>query len=157
MKKNKIRALAVCVFFRGEEILVQVGYDQVKAQTFYRPLGGGIKFGEFGRDAVAREIREEIGAEIGTPYLIETLENIFTCEGEPGHELVQVYTATFADPLFTELDVIIGQESDDTPLRACWKPLADFAEGREILYPDGLLNVLREWRRMLAVLEGQGE
>ena len=150
--KQKIRPLAVCVFFRGEEVLLQVGYDQVKEQTFYRPLGGGIKFGERGRDAVAREIREEIGAEITPPYLIDTLENIFTYAGEPGHELVQVYTAAFADPVFNDLDVIIGQEADETPLRAVWKPLADFIDGRDILYPDGLLPLLQEWQRTLGML-----
>ena len=46
MKKNRIRPLAICVFLNNNRILVAEGYDPIKQQTFYRPLGGGIEFGE---------------------------------------------------------------------------------------------------------------
>jgi hypothetical protein len=43
--KNKIRPIAICVFRHKDRILVAEGYDPVKKQTFYRPLGGVIEFG----------------------------------------------------------------------------------------------------------------
>ena len=153
MKAHTIRPLAICVFFDGDRIFVGEGHDRVKNETFYRPLGGGIEFGEYGRHAVARELREEIGAEIINLRLMETLENIFTGEGEVGHEIVQVYSADFSDPTFYDLDVVCGQEDDGTPFRGLWKPLADFATKGERLYPDGLLKILLDWREMMGMLQ----
>jgi len=56
-----IRPIAICVIRRRDEILVFESRDTVKNETFYRPLGGGINFGEHSKDAVRREIFEEIG------------------------------------------------------------------------------------------------
>ena len=61
MKAGKIRPLAICVFLHQGRILVSVGYDSVKKQTFYRPLGGKIEFGEPSAETVRRELMEEIG------------------------------------------------------------------------------------------------
>ena len=36
----------------------------MKGQIFYRPLGGVIEFGERGAETVARELKEEIGADV---------------------------------------------------------------------------------------------
>ncbi len=63
---DQIRPLALCLFRNSGRILVFEGYDPLKQQTFYRPLGGGIEFGERAEDAVRREIREEIRAEIAS-------------------------------------------------------------------------------------------
>lgn len=152
MTEGTIRLLALCVFFRQDEIFVSAAQDRVSGQVYYRPLGGEIAFSEPGRDTVARKLREEIGAEIGNRHLIDTLENICIHEGAPRHELVQVYAAEFADPIFYELDVVCGQEGDP-PLRAVWKPLADFTAGCDSLYPAGLTDILRNWVDTLSLLE----
>ena len=91
MKKKRIRPLAICVFRRNDRILVAEGYDSIKKQTFYRPLGGAIEFGERGEDTVRRELKEEINVEVGELHYIGTLENIFIFNGTPGHEIVIVY------------------------------------------------------------------
>ena len=118
------------------------GYDRVKQQTFYRPLGGGIEFGETGAETLAREIHEEIGQAIHDIRYLGTLENIFTFEGEPGHEIVLVYQATFVDPAIYQQNRINGIEGKDIPFIAVWKALEDFSNGRGPLYPDGLYNLL---------------
>jgi NADH pyrophosphatase NudC (nudix superfamily) len=64
MKPGKVRPLAIGVFRHKGRILAAEGYDRVKKQTFYRPLGGKIEFGETGAEAVARELLEEIGAAV---------------------------------------------------------------------------------------------
>ena len=46
----KIRPLALCIFLHQNKILVAEGYDPKKNQIFYRPLGGGIEFGERSND-----------------------------------------------------------------------------------------------------------
>jgi len=42
---KQIRPIAICAFLRNNRILVAEGFDPVKDETFYRPLGGGIEFG----------------------------------------------------------------------------------------------------------------
>ena len=99
---NRIRPIALVVFRRDDgAILVAPGFDRVKEQRFYRPLGGEIEFGELAEDAARREIREELGAEIDDLRLLGVFENIFTFLGHSGHELVWVYEGAFADPSFT--------------------------------------------------------
>ena len=94
---NQIRPLAICVFRHGGRILVAEAYDPVKQETFYRPLGGGIEFGEFSEQTIHRELLEEIGADVCELKYLGTLENIFVFNGIAGHEIVQVYDGTLKD------------------------------------------------------------
>lgn len=144
MKKNKIRPLAICVFRHEGRILVAESYDEVKRQTFYRPLGGGIEFGEHSADTIRRELMEEIGAEVGELWYLGTLENIFVFNGQPGHEIVQVYDGVLKKPGMYEQAVIVGEEAEiGQVFRAIWKSIAEFGEGKSILYPTGLLELLQ--------------
>ena len=78
-QQKQIRAKALGVIQHEGRLLVFEGYDSVKDETYYRPLGGGIEFGETGAQAMAREIREEIGAEVTNVRYLGLSENIFTC------------------------------------------------------------------------------
>ena len=60
MKLGKVRPLAICVFRRGDRILAAEGYDLVKGETFYRPLGGRIEFGEYSHETVALQYNKWI-------------------------------------------------------------------------------------------------
>lgn len=141
---NRIRPLAICVFRHGDRILVAEGYDPIKQETFYRPLGGGIEFGEFSEQTVHRELFEEIGVEVYELKYLGTLENIFIFNGIAGHEIVQVYDGTLKDAGLYEQAVILGREVDiDETFRAVWKHVDEFGPGRSILYPTGLLDLLK--------------
>jgi len=145
MMSDQIRPLALCLFRNSGRILVFEGYDPHKQQTFYRPLGGGIEFGERAEDAVRREIREEIGAEIDSLTYLLTLENIFTYNGEPGHEIVMVFDGQLVDERLYTQDRIPGQETDGAqhaPMCVLWKRLEEFGP-RAPLYPAGLLERLK--------------
>lgn len=142
MPSPQIRALAICLFLDGDRILVSEARDPVTGVSFCRPLGGGIEFGETGVEAVVREIREEIGAELTDVRYVGTLENIFTYLGQPGHEIVQVYDARLVDVSLYQRGVFRGAESDGQPFVASWRSLASF--GPELpLYPKGLADLLR--------------
>ncbi|MBV6395389.1 MAG: hypothetical protein HFACDABA_00965 [Anaerolineales bacterium] len=142
---NQIRPLAICIFRDRDRILVGEGYDPLKREVFYRPLGGGIEFGERAEDALRREMREELGAEIESPRYLFTLENIFAFNGEVGHEIVLVFDARLSDANLYLQETIAGVEFDGTqrlPFNALWKNLDEFGV-RAPLYPDGLLDALR--------------
>ncbi|MEJ2748628.1 MAG: NUDIX hydrolase [Anaerolineae bacterium] len=140
-----IRPIVICIFSNNGRILAVEGYDPTKRQIFYRPLGGGIEFGEFSQDALAREIREELDTAVTDLRYLATLENIFTFDGQPGHEIVQVYDGRFEDKTLYRRPVLKGLEDNGQPFTAFWKSLSDF-EGRNAppLYPDGLLELLRQ-------------
>ena len=150
MKRGKVRPLAICVIIENGNILVQEGFDQVKMDVFYRPLGGKIKFGELGSVTVARELFEEINAEIINIQYLGTLENIFTYNGDDGHEIVLVYSGRIKNlNLFTN-QTILGHESDGESIKAVWLPLTYFLENDQDtlndrnppLYPDGLIKLI---------------
>jgi 8-oxo-dGTP pyrophosphatase MutT (NUDIX family) len=140
-----IRALAICIFSNNGKILVFEGYDPQKKERFYRPLGGGIEFGEYSTEAICREIMEEISAEVRDLVYLGTLENIFIFDGKPGHEIVQVYDGALAESSLYEQVVMPGYEDDmKQMIKVLWKSLDEFGPGKSILYPDGLLELLSD-------------
>ena len=140
-----MRGLAICVFRDGDRILVGEGRDEIKGETFYRPLGGSIEFGERSVDTVVRELREEIGAEISDLKYLGSLENIYTYQGERGHEIVMVYDGKLVDSSLYAREEIQGFEAEMNNLafKVVWKSLKEFqAPNAAPLYPDGLLEFL---------------
>jgi ADP-ribose pyrophosphatase YjhB (NUDIX family) len=140
--RHCIRAIAICIIRRGEDILVCEGNDSIKREVFYRPLGGGIEFGESGREAVAREFREEIGAQLCNIRFLGTLENIFTYQGQPRHEIVLIYEADLEDQSLYRMNEATGRQNDGAAFNVRWISLAYVRGGEVRLYPDGLLPLL---------------
>lgn len=141
MKSNQVRPVAVCIFKKSGRIFVAEGYNPAKQETFYRPLGGSIEFGERGQEALARELREEISAEAINLKYLGTIENIFTFNEEPGHEIVLVYEGDFADKAMYEKTLVTGYGDDGDLFSAGWKPLSEFGDNSP-LYPEGLMDLL---------------
>ncbi|MBP1694281.1 MAG: hydrolase [Chloroflexi bacterium] len=148
MKPGKVRSIAICVFRVGNKILVAEGYDQVKKQVFYRPLGGTIEFGESAAKTIQREIQEELNLDTMAIKYIGTLENIFTYEGLTGHEIVLIFDGEFQDAGVYHLPVLHGIEGDGAEITATWKELGEFSPGNSglgpPLYPTGLLELLQD-------------
>jgi len=145
MKENTVRPIAICVFRKDSSVLVAEGYDKTKDEIFYRPLGGTIEFGEHGRETVARELHEEIGAEVANVQYLGTIENIFVYEGRPGHEIVLLFEGEFVEQSFYENKRLKGLDTSGG-IEVVWKPLDCFLKKEAGLYPDGLLSLLtRHW------------
>ena len=137
-----IRPIAICVFQHQDKILVFEEYDFVKKQIFYRPLGGGIEFGETSEEAIRREMMEEMNVEVTNLKYLGTLENIFVFNGKTGHEIVQVYDGRLVNSGMYEQAEMSALETDGNQMRVLWKRLDEF-NSESPLYPDGLLEVLR--------------
>ena len=140
---NQIRPIAISVFRRNNRILVFEGHDSIRGETFYRPLGGGIEFGESGEEAVRREIMEELHSEIEGLNHLGFLENIFMNNGNAGHEIVMVYDGVLKSRDLYEQAVMEVVEANGEKVRALWKGLDEFGEGKSILYPTGLIEMLK--------------
>jgi 8-oxo-dGTP pyrophosphatase MutT (NUDIX family) len=139
----RIRPLALCIFSHRGRILVGEFASPAGGARFFRPLGGGIEFGERATETLHREMREEIGAEIRDLRYLGTLENIFTFRGDRGHEIVMVFDGAFVDPTMYDRPIIHGIEDvDEFPIRAVWKRLDEFTNEAPV-YPEGLIALLR--------------
>lgn len=141
MRRDAIRAIAICVFRNGNRILASEGFDSIKQQTFYRPLGGTIEFGERSDETIRRELLEEIKAEVSDLRFLGVLENIFVYEAEKGHEIVLVYDGQLADRSLYKKTTINGDEFG-SPLRAVWVDLGKLGPESPPLYPTGLAELL---------------
>lgn len=144
-KSSKIRVLALGLIQNRDRIFVSQGYDAIKQQTFYRALGGGIDFGESSIDALKREFKEEIQAELTNIDYLGCLENIFVYHNNLQHELIQLYRCDFVDLKFYELEELKFMEKKRKK-KALWVPLEQFKSGELILFPEQFLQYCREQR-----------
>lgn len=144
MSWERIRPVSLGVPFRAaDEILVARHYDEVADTEFYRPLGGGLEFGEQSEVAVRREFQEEIGTDVVVEDRIATFENVFEFRGTDGHEVVFLYEVSFADDSYYERDTFEAVEENGEGFPVRWKPLSAFSGAdADVLYPEGLLNAV---------------
>jgi ADP-ribose pyrophosphatase YjhB (NUDIX family) len=145
MKPGQIRPIVISVFRDKDRLFLAEYHDPSSGEKFYRPLGGAIAFGEHSRECIVREIREEMGAEITGLTYIGVIENIFFFDGKPGHEIVLVYEANFADSRLYEVESVRCQDNGGEFV-AVWKPIAELQAGKDPLYPEGLLDLLDKAR-----------
>ncbi|VVN32052.1 NADH pyrophosphatase [Pseudomonas fluorescens] len=139
----RIRPLAICIFHHDGKILVNEAHDPITNKPFFRPIGGGIEFGETSAHAIEREVDEEVGLSITDVRLLGTLESLFTYAGKQGHEIVQVYDAKFVDASVYGLSHLDGHESNGAAFIAKWLPLTSFTDETPLV-PAGLSDLLRK-------------
>ena len=72
--------------------------------------GGRCEAGEFSRDAVIRELKEEMGADIEIERPVFLNENIFSVQETKIHEIGIYYTGGFKDSSLYETEEIKGIE-----------------------------------------------
>jgi len=138
---EKIRVISLGILQREDgKILLDKGYGSKKDQNFYRPLGGGVDFGEKACNALIREFKEEIDKDIKVTEFITSVENIFEFEGRKGHEIVFLYKCYFTNENDMALEEIRGVEKPDNI--SVWRSIDDInAEGAK-LYPEELADLL---------------
>lgn len=138
-KPGEIRVLALGLIRDGDRLFISEGFDPVKQQTFYRAMGGGVDFGETSREALQREFQEEIQAELVNIRYLGCLENLFTFNGKPGHEIIQLYQCDFADPKFYQLPQLVFAEGKRQKT-ALWVDIKRFQSGELKLVPAEFLT-----------------
>ena len=93
-------------------------------------------------EMILREVQEELGQSITDLRLLGTLESLFIYNGKSGHEIVQVYDASFTDPSVYRHAQIKGHESDGAPFTVRWHDSSSFSE-QAPLVPKGLGDLLK--------------
>jgi len=142
--EGTIRTIVLAAIMRPDDqaLLVFRGYDPSKAQTFFRPLGGGVEFGETSEAALRRELREELGVEVRPIRNLGVLESIFVYAGIQGHEIAIIWLTAFDDPALYALDRLPYVEGATMDIAEWVQPSKLKAQGIP-LYPDGLTELLQ--------------
>lgn len=143
-----IRACAFAFVREGDRLLFARFIDPDDGSTYFRPLGGGMEFGETGEQAVRREFREELGVELAGVTHIGFLENLFEMSGRSYHELCLIYVAQPEGWSIDRFDGYVvpesvGPGSNET---AVMQTLAEIDTAYP-LYPKGVIELLDALRR----------
>ena len=142
---RRLRVIAIAALVHRDHVLLAEGHDTVKDETFFRPLGGEVEFGEQATDAVRREFVEETGLAIEVTAPLGVIENLFTYQGQPGHEIVFEFVARLADGAPPPGLAAIEATEGGATFVAKWLPLAEVIAGVHRVYPDALPQRLAGW------------
>ena len=113
---------------------------------YHRLIGGGVHLGETAREAVLREVQEELGAAVHGLEYLTTVENIFRIDGVLGHEVVFLYSGRLNPQPATSNATLT--ESDGSVVPVAWRRVADDQEPLP-LYPAAAAPWLRRLRDVL--------
>ena len=138
-KYKEIRPIVLGLATKDDKLLVSEGYDNVKKQTFYRCLGGGIEFLEKSEDALKREFSEEISVNININNFLGVSENIFTYNGKNAHELVLYYDISIPNEYYKNEYTVIDDHGES---KAKWIDIDEFKNRKKILYPEEVFKFL---------------
>ncbi len=86
--------------------------------TTYLP-GGHIEFGETGRQALVREVKEELGLDSETGAFLGVVENSFMQKGKPHSEINLVYELKLPDA---------PAEAQEEWIEFEWRDLSDLSD-----------------------------
>lgn len=87
--------------------------------TTYLP-GGHVEFGETGREALVREVKEELGADAETGAFLGVVENSFQQHGKPHAEVNLVYEL--------KLPADVAAQSQEDWIEFEWRGVADLGD-----------------------------
>lgn len=108
-------------------------------RSTYLP-GGHVEFGETGRAALVREVREELGVDSSAGAFLGALENSFVQNGRPHAEINLVYELRLADGVDAE-----GLSSREDWIEFLWHDVSDLASVN--LLPEGF-RALSGWPKV---------
>lgn len=138
-KFKEIRPLALGIAVKNNKLLVSEGFDNIKKETFYRCLGGGIEFLEKSEDALKREFMEEININITVKDFLGISENIFTYKGKKAHELILFFSIEISDKDYQEVYKVIDDHGETI---AKWIDIEEFKNKNKILYPEEVFKYI---------------
>lgn len=138
-----MRPVSFCLLENNGRLLLQEFWHEHDNYHFYRPPGGGIEHGERAHEAMRRELREELDAEVSEPQFLTVLENIFDYGGEVKHEIVFLFRAAVLDERVVHAAEV--ELTDTYSFKAVWLPLETLHRGEVILYPEEVRQRLGEF------------
>ena len=129
----RVKAMLIAPNTAGTAHAVSVNQPTLEnPEGYHRLIGGSVELGETHRDAILREVGEELGATVNRLTYLGVAENIFEMNGRLGHEIVFLYTGRL-DPEPAPQGASLT-ETDGSVVPVVWRPFDD-AEADLPLYP----------------------
>jgi ADP-ribose pyrophosphatase YjhB (NUDIX family) len=110
---------AIVSLINSNEVLLMDIYDPGREVKLYRPIGGGVEFGELLIDAAKREVCEELGLRLNKLEFMSSTENLFEFDLIPAHEIVFHYIAEIDNEMRAQVPEQ-GTESDGSLFQISW-------------------------------------
>ena len=143
MNEKRPRNRAICLVRKENSILlIDTHHPDHPELRVCVPFGGGVEFGEYSKDAAARETLEELGAVVVNLHKVDVIENLFTYKEELYHEVLFVWEGEFEDKSLYEQDEIQGVESDGAPFVCRWIDLELIKQEKVFFFPKQLTPLL---------------
>ncbi|REJ05520.1 NUDIX domain-containing protein [Microbacterium bovistercoris] len=141
----RVKAMLIAPSPDGRRHLVSRNAPSLEdPQGYDRFVGGSVELGETHREAIIREVDEELGAQIRDLAFLGVVENIFRLDGDLGHEIVALYRGRLDPEPPAEGGTLT--EIDGSIVPVVWRPFDD-ADLDVPLYP----VAANEWLRGLEV------
>lgn len=132
-----IEVKAFCLIEHENRWLLQEFFHPETHERYMRFLGGAVEKGEYAREAVIREIKEELRSEIEDVELLTVAEHIFPFQGDTRHQVIFVFRGRLMDESLFEKEDICIHEFGKT-WRAIWVEKQDIKNGTIALRPSAI-------------------
>ncbi len=134
---HKFNYRVSAIFRNGNKILLHHG---LKSDHYTLP-GGRVKDGETTKQALKREMEEEMGYNVSILRPVSFMENMFNLDDKDYHELLVTYEAQFGAEEAYQREKIVGIEERED-LEFIWK---DISELENLVFkPEILIDVIKK-------------
>lgn len=135
------RVKVMCLFNKnGKTLAAQCVDSRFEDGVFYRVLGGSLEMNETIEEGMRREIQEELDSEIENLKFIQVIENRFTYQGIPGHEIIFMYSGDLVRKELYEVEEFEVIDNPHVPesytFTVKWISFDDVLSGKKTLFPD---------------------
>ncbi|MEL6946443.1 MAG: NUDIX domain-containing protein [Pseudomonadota bacterium] len=120
--KQAICVKAIGLPFRRGCVFAAEITDDIGRIKGVRPLGGHVEFEEHWADTITREFREELDIDVRVDTAPLVFENIYTHEGQTGHEYVYAARVSLHDGDLME-ETVTFAEDNGLSVTARWSDL----------------------------------
>jgi 8-oxo-dGTP pyrophosphatase MutT (NUDIX family) len=138
---SRFQFRAGALIWRSGHVLIH----RAVSDPFWALPGGRVEFHETSAEALAREIKEEIGCSASIGRLRFVIENFFELEGRKAHEIGFYYEAELPRPFpFHETDIVHRSRDTNIDLEFRWVRPLTLGPGAIDLKPAPLVDLHRD-------------
>ena len=143
MENFKFNYRVSVIIRRGNQVLVHHDTDE----NIITLPGGRVQIGEQTKDAIVRELKEEIGSEIEILKDVSFLENFFDVPELKYHEILLTFEGKFKDEsLYLKEKFEPMEDEKKGKLEFCWKDINSLSNQNFV--PNKLISVIENSNEM---------
>jgi len=136
---SRFQFRAGALIWRSGHVLIH----RAVSDPFWALPGGRVELHETSAEALAREIKEEMGCAAAIGPLRFVIENFFELGGRKAHEIGFYYEAELPRPFpFHETDIVHRSRDTNTDLEFRWVRPQSFGPGAIDLKPGPLVDLI---------------